>query len=183
MPDTLRFGMNRKGRIDMKRFLDKQYLFMMETVSSRKFLSPEKNKEEIIASKVSGISQPSFVVMARQFQSFSFYDNFITIANRQFLNPIATGSTDKYFFLIQDTLYTEPRDTVFIISFRPYKGRNFDGMKGVLYINSNGYAVQNVLAEAYDQKNEFLKVSIQQQYDLVEGKRWFPVFTEYYNSC
>jgi hypothetical protein len=175
IPDTLKFGMNRKGTIDLKRFLDSQYLFMMESVSSRKFLSQEKNKEEIIASRVSGISQPSFVVLARQFQSFSFYDNFITIANRQFLNPIASGSTDKYFFLIKDTLFTESRDTVFIISFRPYRGRNFDGMEGVLYINSNGYAVQNVLAEAYDQKNEFMKVSIQQQYNWIDGKRWFPV--------
>jgi len=175
LPDTLTYGMNRKGTIDMQRFLDKQYLFMMESVSSRKFLSPEKNKEEIIASKVSGIQQPSFVVMARQFQSFSFYDNFINIANRQLLNPIAPGSTGKYFFQIEDTLYTETRDTVFIISFRPYKGRNFDGMKGVLYINSNGYAVQNVLAEAYEQNDEFMKVSIQQQYEWVENKRWFPV--------
>jgi hypothetical protein len=175
IPDSFKYGMNRKRTIDMKQLLEKQYLFMMETISSRKFLSPEKNKEEIIASKVSGISHPSFVILARQFQSFSFYDNFITIANRQFLNPIATGSTDKYFFLIKDTLYTESLDTVFIISFRPYRGRNFDGMEGVLYINSNGYAVQNVLAEAYDQKDAFLKVSIQQQYDLVDGKRWFPV--------
>ncbi len=175
MPDSVRFGMNQKGSIDLDRLLNKQYLFMMETVSNRKFLSPENNKEEIIASKVSGISQPSFVVMARQFQSFSFYDNFINIANKQFLNPISTGSTDKYFFQLQDTLYTEANDTVFIISFRPYKGRNFEGMKGVLYINSHGYAVQNVLAGAYDQKNEFFKVSIQQQYDLIEGKRWFPV--------
>jgi hypothetical protein len=175
LPDSMKFGMKQKGTIDLKRFLDKQYLFMMESVSSRKFLSPEKNKEEIIASKVSGISQPSFVLLAGQFQSFSFYDNFITIANRQFLNPISAGSTDKYFFQIEDTTYTERNDTVFIISFRPYKGRNFNGMKGVLYINSNGYAVQNVLAEAADQKNELLKVSIQQQYDLVEGVRWFPV--------
>lgn len=175
LPDTLKYGMDQKGRIDVQRFIDKQYLFMMETVGSRKFLTPEKNREEIIASRVSGISQPSFVVMARQFQSFSFYDNFITIANRQFLNPIASGSTDKYFFLIQDTLFTDRSDTVFIISFRPYKGRNFDGMKGVLYINSNGYALQNVIAEAYEQKDDFLKVSIQQQYDFVNDTRWFPV--------
>jgi hypothetical protein len=175
LPDTITYGMDRKGKIDLQRFLEKQYLFMMESVSSRKYLSPEKNKEEIIASKVSGLSQPSFVVMARQFQSFSFYDNFITIADRQFLNPISAGSTGRYFFLIQDTVYTERNDTVFIISFRPWKGRNFDGMRGVLYINSNGYAVQNVLAEAYDQKNEKVKVSIQQQYDYVNGQRWFPV--------
>ncbi len=175
LPDTLPYGMDRKGRIDTRRFLEKQYLFIMESVSSRKYFSPEENKEEIIASKVSGVSQPSFVVMARQFQSFSFYENFVNIANRQFLNPISTGSTDKYFFLIQDTVYTEQRDTVFIISFRPRKGKNFNGMKGVLYINSNGYAIQNVLAEANDEKGSPFKVSIQQQYDFIEGTRWFPV--------
>ena len=115
------------------------------------------------------------MVMARQFQSFSFYDNFITIADRQLLNPISNGSTEKYFFNIEDTVYTELSDTVFIISFRPLKGRNFEGMKGVVYINSNGYAVQNVLAEAYEQKNSPVAVSIQQQYDLINGERWFPV--------
>jgi hypothetical protein len=175
LPDSIHYGMDGKRTIDLKRFLEKQYLFMMETVSSRKFLSPEKNKEEIIASKVSGISQPTFVVLARQFQSFSFYDNFVNIANQQYLNPISTGSTDKYFFLIQDTLYTEQQDTVFIISFRPMRGKNFEGLKGVLYINSHGYAIQNVLAEAYEQKNQFFSISIQQQYELIEGTRWFPV--------
>jgi len=173
--DTLKYGMDGKGRIDIRRFLEKQYLFMMESVSSRKYLSPEKNKEEIIASKVSGISQPTFMIMARQFQSFSFYENFITIADRQLLNPISTGSTDKYFFNIEDTIYTELSDSVFIISFRPLKGKNFEGMKGVLYINSHGYAVQNVLAEAYEQKNSPVMVSIQQQYDLINRERWFPV--------
>jgi hypothetical protein len=175
LPDTIPYGMDRKGRIDTKRFMEKQYLFIMESVTSRKYFSPEENKEEVIASKVSGVSQPSFVVMAKQFQSFSFYENFVNIANRQFLNPISAGSTDKYFFLIQDTVYTERNDTVFIISFRPRRGKNFNGMKGVLYINSNGYAIQNVLAEAYEEKNEVFMVSIQQQYDFVEGTRWFPV--------
>jgi hypothetical protein len=175
LPDTIPYGMDRKGRIDLQRFLDKQYLFMMESVISRQYLSAEKNKEEILASKVSGLSQPSFMAMARQFQSFSFYDNFINIADRQLLSPISAGSTDKYFFLIQDTTFTDRNDTVFIISFRPWKGRNFEGMKGVLYINSNGYAVQNVIAAAYEQKDERFSVSIQQQYELIDGKRWFPV--------
>ncbi|HLO58039.1 MAG TPA: DUF5686 family protein [Bacteroidales bacterium] len=173
--DTLKYGMDGKGRIDVRRFLEKQYLFMMESVVNRKFLSPDKNKEEVIASKVSGISQPTFMVMARQFQSFSFYDNLITIADRQFLNPIAPGSTEKYFFLIQDTLFTDRADTVFVISFRPAKGKNFEGLKGVLYINSHGYAVQNVIAEASEQGDRPFMVSIQQQYELVNGLRWFPV--------
>lgn len=173
--DTLSYGLDGKGKVDVRRFLEKQYLFMMETVISRKYLSPEKNKEEIIASKVSGISQPTFMAMTSQLQSFSFYENFITIADRQLLNPISPGSTEKYSFLIQDTLFTDPSDTVFIISFRPMKGKNFEGMKGVLYINSNGYAIQNVMAEANDQKGRPFMVSIQQQYERINGTRWFPV--------
>lgn len=175
LPDTLTYGLDQKGKIDLKRFVDEQYLFMMESVSQRKFLAPGKNKEEVIASKISGISQPSFMIMARQFQSFSFYENFVNIADQMLLNPISPGSTDKYFFLIEDTTYTDRGDSVFIISFRPKKGRNFEGMKGVLYINSNRYAVQNVIAEADNQKNAMFHVSIQQQYDFVNNERWFPV--------
>lgn len=175
LQDSVPYGMDGQGRIDIRRFLEKQYLFMMETVTSRKFISPDKNKEEVIASRVSGLSQPSFMVMARQFQSFSFYENFVTIADRQLLNPISPGSTEKYFFNIEDTLFGNFTDTVFIISFRPLKGKNFEGMKGVLYINSNGYAVQNVLAEAYEQKTSPIEVSIQQQYEYVNHQRWFPV--------
>ncbi len=173
LPDSIPIGMDQKGRIDLQRFLDKQHLLIIESVSSRKFFSPEKNREEVIASRVSGISQPSFMVLARQFQSFSFYDDFVNIANRKFINPISPGSTDKYFFIIQDTVYTERQDTVFIISFRPWKGRNFEGLKGLLYINSNGYAVQNVLAEASEEDAMF-RASIQQQYDFMESSRWFP---------
>lgn len=175
IPDSLSFGLKGESKIDIERFLTKQYLFLMESVNSRKYLAPGKDKEEVIATRVSGISQPSFMGMLRQFQSFSFYGDFVNIANRQFLNPISPGSTDKYFFLIQDTLFTDRDDTVFIISFRPRKGKNFEGMKGVLYINTNGYAIQNVLAEASEQKNELVKVSIQQQYELIDNQRWFPV--------
>jgi hypothetical protein len=186
LTDSILYGMKQDRKIDLQRFVDKQYLMMMETVSSRKFISPEKNKEVIIASKVSGLTQPSFIALTRQFQSFSFYDDFVNIAGRQYLNPISPGSTDKYFFLIEDTTFTEKGDTVFIISFRPGKGKNFEGMKGVLYINSNRYAIQNVLAEAYEQEDERVRVSIQQQYDFVHNTRWFPVqlsTTIYFNTA
>ncbi len=157
-----------------RKFLTNNYLLMMESISSRKFIYPDKNKEDILASRVSGLKQPSFLVMARQFQSFSFYDDFITIASKKYLNPLSQGSTGKYFFLLEDTFYTGRNDTVFIISFRPKKGKNFDGLKGVLYINSYKWAVQNVIAEAYQQQNELVSVKIQQKYDLINGQQWFP---------
>lgn len=155
--------------------MEKHHLLIMESISSRKYKYPDKEKTEIIASRVSGFKKPSFMLMARQFQSFSFYDNFITVSDKKYLNPISSGSTGKYFFLLEDTLFTERNDTVFIISFRPKEGRNFKGLKGVLYINSNKYAIQNVIAEAYKGEEELVSVKIQQKYELQEGQKWFPV--------
>ncbi len=157
-----------------RKMIERQYLMLMESISSRKFIYPDKDKEQIIASRVSGFRKPSFILMARQFQSFSFYNDFVSISEKKYLNPISPGSTDRYFFLLEDTTYTERNDTVFIISFRPKRGTNFNGLKGVLYINSYKWAVQNVIAEANQNENELISMKIQQKYDLVDD-HWFPV--------
>lgn len=157
-----------------RKIIEKHHLMLMESISTRRFMYPDKEKEEIIASRVSGFKKPSFILMARQFQSFSFYGDFISISEKKYLNPISPGSTDKYFFLLEDTMFTERKDTIFIISFRPKRGKNFNGLSGVLYINSYKWAVQNVIAEAYEQQNELISMKIQQKYDLVDDY-WFPV--------
>lgn len=159
---------------NVREIIDKQHLLMMESISTREFMYPDKDKEIILASRVSGFEKPSFVLMARQFQSFSFYESFITISDKKYLNPLSPGSTDLYFFLLEDTMFTERNDTVFIISFRPKKGTNFEGLKGVLYINSYKWAVQNVIAEASKKAYELITVKIQQKYDIVND-HWFPV--------
>jgi hypothetical protein len=89
------------------------------------------------------------------------------------VNPISNGTLSKYFFKIEDTLYSA-KDTIFVISFRPRKGTNFDGMKGVISINTNKWAIQNVIAEPY-KSTIAIQIKIQQLYDLVDGEHWFPV--------
>ncbi len=157
----------------MDKFFKKQHLFLIESVTKREFLHPDKNHETVLASRVSGLKNSPFALLATQLQSFSFYDDFVTVLDEKFLNPISEGSTRKYFFMLEDTLYSG-KDTVFVISFRPKKNKNFDGMKGVLYINTNGYAIQNVLAEP-ERKETGLIIKIQQKYEFMEGTQWFPV--------
>jgi hypothetical protein len=157
-----------------REILQKQHLLVMESISSREFIYPDRDKEKILASRVSGFEKPSFVLMARQFQSFSFYDDFITISKKRYLNPLTPGCTGLYFFLLEDTIYTEHNDTVFIISFKPKLGKNFEGLKGLLYINSYKWAVQNVIAEASEKQSELISIKIQQKYDLINDQ-WFPV--------
>jgi len=155
------------------KFFKNQHLLLIESVTQREFLKPDKNHETILASRVSGLKNSPFALLATQLQSFSFYTDFVTVLDEKYLNPLSEGSTRKYFFLLEDTLYNG-KDTVFVISFEPRKNKKFDGMKGVLYINTNTYAVQNVIAEP-DRKDKTISIKIQQKYDFIEGKQWFPV--------
>jgi hypothetical protein len=157
----------------LSKLLRRQHLLLMEFVSQRYFKHPDKNYEKIISSKVSGFTDPSFTLLATQMQSFAFYDNMITLLGKEYLNPISPGSTRKYFFLLKDTFITETFDTLFVISFRPKRGSNFNGLKGVLYINTNGYAIQNVIAEP-SQIDKRFAIRIQQRYELIAHKQWFP---------
>jgi hypothetical protein len=162
------------GLVQLKNLIDKQHLFLMESVSKRDYIYPDKNYENVIASKVSGFQRPSFILLASQIQSFSFYNDFITILDQKYLSPVSKNSTNKYLFILRDTLFTETNDTLFIISFQPRKGKNFEGLKGFMYVNSNLYGIQNVVAEAAGSKGLF-KIKIQQKYEFLDHQQWFPV--------
>lgn len=156
-------------------FFDKQHLFLAESVTERVFFLPDKNKESIIASRVSGFENPVFSLLATEFQSFSFYRDFVSLGGVQYECPIAPGGTSRYFFLLEDTLVRDS-DTLWVISFRPKKGKNFKGMKGTMTISNTHSAIVNVIAEpAKVDESTGLGIKIQQRYDLVQGKFWFPV--------
>ncbi|MDZ7741598.1 MAG: DUF5686 family protein [Bacteroidota bacterium] len=158
----------------IRKFIDEQHFFLMETVTQRKFMTPERNHEKVIASRISGFKDPIIIFMISQMQSTSFYDDIIKIMGKNYINPISKGSLNKYFFLLQDTAYTAQNDTVFIISYRPGKGTNFEGMSGVLSVNSNGWAIQNVIAQPAESDGKF-EIRIQQLYEQFDGGQWFPV--------
>lgn len=161
--------------IRLKNILDEQHLFIMETVAQRKFLYPGRNHQTIIASRVSGLKDPFFIFLLSHIQSTSFYDDVISISDKNYLNPISKGSISRYSFIIEDTLLMSgSHDTTFIISYKPKPNLNFDGLKGLLYINSNRWAIQNVIAEPALQEKG-MSVKIQQMYQLIDGLYWFPV--------
>ncbi len=153
------------------KFLDQQHLLMIESATRKSFIPPSAEKEEVLAMRVSGLKDPSLLALVAQTKTFSIYDPQITISEKSYLGPIGPSSTSKYFFLLEDTLY-QGGDTVFVMSYRPKRGTKFDGLKGLLYINTNGYAVQNVTAEPVERNG--ISVRFQQLHERVGGKAWFP---------
>jgi hypothetical protein len=184
MSDTDTAFMNSQGAVadttvadssmaKLKDFFSKQDVAIMETVVERKFMAPDRNYENVKANRISGFQDPIFVFLVSQIQSTSFYREIFNILDKSYINPISTGSKNKYIFIIEDTLYTERLDTVFVISYRPRPNTNFDGLEGVLYINSNKWALQNVIARPA--QLEGFQIRIQQKYEYIDNQQWFPV--------
>lgn len=182
---TNEYNLKKKDSLSMKEFdIFKKYkMFIMETVVDKKYKFPGRTKEIVQAIKISGLQDPSFTLLMSQMQSTAFYDEFISVMQKDFLNPVSKGSTDKYFFNVEDTTYAGT-DTVYVVSYKPAKGRTFDALKGLLYINTNGYAIEEVIASPADSVGTLLYFTIQQQYSQVDG-HWFPVQLNtdlYYND-
>ena len=155
-------------------FFGRQHLFIMESVVNRSFKFPSENYNKVIASRVSGLSDPLFVFLISQLQSTTFYKEVIKIMDRDYINPISNGCFNKYYFKIQDTIIEPyPYDTTFVISFRPLLNTNFDGLKGTISISTNGYAIRNIIAiPAVDQG--MVSIKIQQLYSFIDSTHWFP---------
>ncbi|GAB3541842.1 DUF5686 and carboxypeptidase-like regulatory domain-containing protein [Pontibacter brevis] len=172
LSDTLQLSPQDSAYLRMRKLLDQQHLFLLESITDYAFLQPNLTNETILATRVSGLQQPSFGVVAAESRDFSVYDDMPVFFGKRYLSPLSTGSTRKYDFVLQETNVVG-QDTVFIISFKPQRGKNFDGLEGLLYINSDGWAVQHVLAQSASDDKRGIK--LQQQYEQVgPQQQWFP---------
>jgi hypothetical protein len=149
------------------------FYMLMESVTQRAFIYPVRDKETILATRVSGFKNPGFAPLATAFQPFSFYSDFIRVLEKEYINPISPGSIKRYEYRLEDTLFNQRGDTTFVISFFPRKGKNFDALKGQLYISTNGFAVEYVMAEPAEKT--LLDLKFEQKYEFIDNKHWFPV--------
>jgi hypothetical protein len=172
LADSAKLAALDSNKKEIYNFFDQQYLFMMESVTKRKFYPPDHSEETIIANRVSGLKSTDLFLLGTQLQSFSFYGETVDLLGSSYMSPLANGAISKYRFEIADTTYIGV-DTVFTIAFQPKSRKNFSGMKGMLYINTNGFALQNVLAEPYESNGTTIK--IRQQYEFVDNRKWFPL--------
>lgn len=134
--------------------IDSTYLFFTESVSEYKYKSPDRVSENVIATRTAGTENPIFSIILTQMQSTSFYSSNFNILGVPYINPIRKGTFRRYYFILQDTTY-QGNDTVFGILFFPRANKEFNAMKGKVFINTNGYAIQSIVAEPVMVLNTF----------------------------
>jgi hypothetical protein len=156
------------------RMLDRRHIFIMESVTQRKFLAPDRSNEVVIANRISGLQNPIFAMLASELQPFSFYSATIKLLDNEFLSPLNRVAFSRYFYNLRDTLY-QGNDSVFVIEFRPSRGAIFNALTGLMYIHSDKWALQNVIAQPAREVIGGLSFRIQQQYYRPDGVHWFPL--------
>lgn len=160
----------------IKTYFTNQHLFVMESATKRTFSPPSKDQEEVLAYKISGFSDPSLSTFAQSMQSFNFYDNQFKVLGETFINPLAADGISRYLFILEDTLVNQSLDTTYTIFFRPKKGKNFKGLEGRMYINTNGFAVEKVNAKIKRVGGAgSFDATIMQEYAFIDNTKWFPV--------
>ncbi len=171
-PDSVRLTRKERSTLRFDSLAERSNLFLSESVTEKKVINPSKQKETLLALRVSGYKSPLFTNVATDYQPFSFYENEIGLFGQDYLNPISEGTFGRYDFYLSDTTY-RAADTLFTIQFEPKKGKMFNGLYGIVTITTDGYAIKNVIASNSD-PTALTGIRIQQNYEKVSG-HWFPV--------
>ncbi|WP_185154586.1 DUF5686 and carboxypeptidase-like regulatory domain-containing protein [Flavilitoribacter nigricans] len=174
--DSVTLNRQQANLLKLMESADEHHLFLMESLTERRYRSPAAYAETILANRVSGLQEAPFTALANDVQPFSFYDEQVMLLDKAFLNPISPGSPQRYFFHLEDTLYRQT-DTIYLITFHPRQHKNFNGLKGVLYVNTHRYGLQNIIAEPAD--TGLIHFRIEQLYDRPDTLHWFPAQLNY----
>ena len=155
-------------------------ILISETVS----LSGKSNGrtgDEIIATRTSGMDSPlygqaNYIIFHK---AISFYNNYIRIfsenetndkIHNNYTGPLHSGCLNIYNYTLENE-YTIDSDTIFEISFFPKWSSKLNGLKGTMFIHSDGYAIANIVAEPYEKTT--IDFKYKQEYEIVDNK-WFP---------
>ncbi|TRX71908.1 DUF5686 family protein [Carboxylicivirga sp. M1479] len=168
--------LNAEERRELKDSLglkDDSYLFLFESVSEKKHLKKGVEKEKVISGRVSGLKDPMLASFPAMLQPFSFYDQYIKLLGYAYLNPASKPGLSAYQFILEDTYVNLEGDSVYYISYRPGKGKNFRGLTGAFHIHGSSLAIQTVSATTTGTENG-MRLFIKQKYQPLQNGLWFP---------
>ncbi|HEY0041039.1 MAG TPA: DUF5686 and carboxypeptidase regulatory-like domain-containing protein, partial [Flavisolibacter sp.] len=116
-------------------------LYLSETVSRIVYQKPDKLKETIIASKVSG-DDNGFSFNNAASVNFDFYDNFIPF-QVNVVSPIANNAFNYYRYKLEGTFYDDDQHQINKIKVTPRNSRE-PAMEGYIYIVDDSWALYAV---------------------------------------
>ncbi len=148
--------------------------FLSESLSKIYFRnSPKQKREEIMASRISGIDNESLSqMMGSLYQDVDIYDNWVSLVSKEFASPIADNALNYYKYYLSDS--------GFINGFYCYKmnfiprSKSHNTFLGDMWIADSSYAVMSISMQVADHVNiNFIeRSSVNQEFHEVEPGVW-----------
>lgn len=155
-------------------------IFISESISKFYFRqNPQAQREYILNTKMTGVGiQDGSLVsqfIGSSFQEYNFYENWMTILEKEFVSPIADGWKIYYDYELVDSLYI---GDYFCYRLDVYPNSPQDlAFQGSIWITKEGYALKQVDLSVHKAANlNFIKkIRIQQELEQTEAGPWVPV--------
>ncbi|MFA9190547.1 DUF5686 family protein [Flavobacterium sp. FZUC8N2.13] len=157
-----------------KNTVNKRHLFQTEKVSQFQF-GDNKLKETILGTKMAGLKQPLYEILAFNLQSFSIYEPKYELFETKYNSPIADNSLKEYNYKLLDTVAIAGRNS-YMIYFKNKKKSKAKGLEGILYIDENNYAI----AKAIVRIRGLLDISANHDFEYFADENiWFPIHKDF----
>lgn len=114
-------------------------IYLSETVSHITFEQPDKLKERIVASKVSGRDN-GFSFNTALGTYYNFYDNYVEFSDMRMISPLANNSTNYYRFKLEGTFFDDNNNLINKIKLIPRRDKE-PVFEGYIYIVDGSWAI------------------------------------------
>lgn len=132
-------------------------LYLSETVSKISFEKPDKLKEKIIASKISG-NDNGYSYNTAELSTYDFYDNTLDF-DIKLISPIADNAFSYYKYKLEGSFFDDNKHQIFKIKVTPKRDKE-PVFEGYIYIIDDSFAIYAIDLEikGYRMKNEFTEI-------------------------
>ncbi|WP_163398988.1 DUF5686 and carboxypeptidase regulatory-like domain-containing protein [Flavobacterium fluviatile] len=132
-------------------------LYLSETISQVTFEKPDKLKEKIIASKISGNNR-GYSYNTAALSTYDFYDNTLDF-DIKLISPIADNALSYYNYKLEGTFYDDNSHQINKIKVIPKRDKE-PVFEGYIYIVDDSFAIYAIDLDirGYRMKNEFTEV-------------------------
>ena len=135
---------------------------------------PLKRREVIVASNTNGVRNESAVkLLGGMDQNVNVYNNFIPVADKEFISPLSENGDNFYNYRVIDTQFVN-KQRFYHLVFAP-KRRGENTFEGDCWVHDSTFAIQKMsLRLSPDANINFVEnLSMIQEYHMINDSTWF----------
>lgn len=157
--------------------------FISEAISDYYYTrEPKRSKESIKATKVTGIGLQDGTLVSQvigsSYQDYNFYQNWVSVLQKNFISPIADGWKGYYTYTLEDSTYIG-NDWAYEISFIQKRPQDL-AFNGRMWITAKEYALRKIDVTVSKSANiNFVeRIALRQELQRVGEQAWMAAKTD-----